>query len=58
MAATVLRIVEEIDALLAIYHVPETMPDPLARERKTRHGLQLIPPLASVETPRFTRSGS
>jgi hypothetical protein len=57
MAATVLRIVEEIDALLAIYDVSQTVPDPLARESQTRHGLQLIPPLQSVVTPRFTRSG-
>jgi hypothetical protein len=48
----------EIDTMNPIYHVPETVPDPLARERHTRHRLQLKPPLESLVTPQFTRGGS
>jgi uncharacterized membrane protein len=58
MPATVLRIVQEIDAISPIYHVSEAMPDPHIRERKTRHRLQLILALDSPETPRFIRPGS
>jgi hypothetical protein len=53
MAPTVLEIMHEIDTMNPIYHVPETMPHTLARERHTRHRLQLILTLDSPETPRF-----
>jgi hypothetical protein len=58
MPARVLRIMQEIDALLSIYHVPETVPDPLARESQPSHRLQLILALDSFVTPRFYRRGS
>jgi hypothetical protein len=58
MPPAVLRIVEEIDALLSIYDVPETVPHTLARQRQTRHGLQFKLALQSLETPRFIRRGS
>jgi hypothetical protein len=57
MAATVLRIMQKIDAFFPIYHVPETVPHTLARERHTRHRLQLIFALDSPETPRFYWGG-
>jgi hypothetical protein len=57
MPPTVLRIVEEIDALLSIYDVPQTVPHTLARERHTRHRLQFILALNRLETPRFIRGG-
>jgi hypothetical protein len=57
MPPLVLRIMQDIDALIPPYNVPQTMPDPLMRDRKTRHGLQLKAPLESLETARLTRSG-
>jgi hypothetical protein len=58
MPPPVLRIIQKIDALIAIYDMPETMPNPLMRDRETSHRLQLETPLERLETPRFTRRGS
>jgi hypothetical protein len=58
MPPLVLRIMQDIDALVPPYDMPQTVPNPLVRDRDASHGLQLKAPLKSLETARFTRSGS